>query len=146
MNPLQPGVYARGRLDFRKLFDSVLSFVSDGSCGAAAFFIGIVKRAGKGAFPVDQVVMESYEEHANKALKRICDEVAAEYGLKFVGIWHLVGSFTVGEPVVFVCAAGEHRDEVFRGLRTAVERYKREPALFKKEVYVDGTSAWMEGA
>lgn len=141
-----PGVYSRDSLDFSRLFERVLSYVSDGSCGAAAFFVGIVKRKGKAGSVVDELVMESYEEHANKALKRICEEVAAEYGLKFVGVWHLLGSFGVGEPVVFVCAAGESRDEVFRGLRTAVERYKREPALFKKEVYVDGTAAWMEGA
>jgi molybdopterin synthase catalytic subunit len=48
--------------------------------------------------------------------------------------------------VVVAAAAGTGRDETFAGLRKAVERYKREPALFKKEVYVDGTEAWLEGA
>lgn len=146
MNVPPPGVYVKGEVDFRKLFDLVLNFVSDGSCGAASFFVGIVKERGRGNHAVTNLVMESYEEHANRALKRICDEVKAEYGLRFVGVWHLLGIFGIGEPVVFVAAAGESRDEVFRGLRTAVERYKREPALFKKEVYVDGSAAWLEGA
>ncbi len=142
----EPGVYGRGELDFVRLFELVVSRVSDGSCGAAAFFLGIVKRKGRGEVDVEKLHMESYEEHANKALKKICEEVTGEYGLRFVGIWHLVGVLNVGEPVVFVAAAGESRDEVFRGLRTAVERYKREPALFKKEVYIDGTGKWLEGA
>ncbi|MCS7138260.1 MAG: molybdenum cofactor biosynthesis protein MoaE [Candidatus Caldarchaeum sp.] len=140
------GVYKKDELDVTKLFASVLEGVSDGSCGAAAFFVGIVKRRGRGEQTVEKLVMESYEEHANKALEKICDEVKAEYGLRFVGVWHLLGVFDVGEPVVVVAAAGESRDEVFRGLRTAVERYKREPALFKKEVYIDGTASWLEGA
>lgn len=140
------GVYDKDELDVRKLFTSVLEGVSDGSCGAAAFFVGIVKRRGRGELSVEKLVMESYEEHANKALEKICDEVKAEYGLRFVGVWHLLGVFDVGEPVVVVAAAGESREEVFRGLRTAVERYKREPALFKKEVYIDGTASWLEGA
>ncbi|MEM0336754.1 MAG: molybdenum cofactor biosynthesis protein MoaE [Candidatus Caldarchaeum sp.] len=142
----ESGVYGKGELDFMRLFQGVVARVSDGSCGAAAFFMGIVKRRGRGEVGVEKLFMESYEEHANKALKRICDEVMAEYRLKFVGIWHLVGMLEVGEPVVLVAAAGENRDEVFRGLRTAVERYKREPALFKKEVYIDGTEKWLEGA
>ncbi|MDW8062635.1 MAG: molybdenum cofactor biosynthesis protein MoaE [Candidatus Caldarchaeum sp.] len=146
MNVPSSGVYGKNELDLKRLFDLVIESISDGSCGAVAFFVGIVKRRGRGERPVENLVMESYEEHANRALKRICEEVRSEYGLRFVGVWHLLGAFDVGEPVVFVAAAGEGRDEVFRGLRTAVERYKREPALFKKEVYIDGTAAWMEGA
>ncbi|MEM2237111.1 MAG: molybdenum cofactor biosynthesis protein MoaE [Candidatus Caldarchaeum sp.] len=146
MRTPEPGVYSRGELSFTTLFDSVLKEVSDGSCGAAAFFVGIVKRRGRGVKDVESLYMESYHEHANKALRKLCEEVKAEYGLRFLGVWHLVGSFAVGEAVVMAAAAGGSREEVFRGLRLAVERYKREPALFKKEVYVDGSGAWLEGA
>jgi len=146
MSILKPGVYSKGEIDFFHLFELVLRQVSDGSSGAALFFIGLVKRKGKGSLDTELLHMESYEEHANKALQRICDEVKAEYGLSFVGVWHLLGEFKLGEPVVMAAAAGETREAVFRGLRTAVERYKREPALFKKEVYVDGSEAWLEGA
>ena len=42
-----------------------------------------------------------------------------------------------------VAVAGRSRKEVYPALREAVERYKHEPALFKKEVYVDGTYSWI---
>ncbi|MEM1941182.1 MAG: molybdenum cofactor biosynthesis protein MoaE [Candidatus Caldarchaeum sp.] len=141
-----PGVYLKDELDLGSLMKDVLGLVSDGSCGACAFFVGVVKKRGRGPVDVEMLLMESYREHADKALNRICEEVRAEYGLAFVGVWHLVGEFKLGEPVVVVAAAGEGREEVFAGLRRAVERYKREPALFKKEVYVDGSSSWIEGA
>jgi molybdopterin synthase catalytic subunit len=126
-----PGVYGKNSIGIEQLFRSVLEDVGDGSAGAAVFFVGLVKRQG---------------EHANKALKRICEEVREEYGLRFVGVWHFLGSFGLGEAVVVAAAAGAGREETFAGLKKAVERYKREPALFKKEVYVDGTEAWLEGA
>ncbi len=147
MHGLPPtGVYARNELDLRSIFGWVLDSVADGSCGAVAFFVGVVKSVGVGEKDVNSLVMESYPEHANKALERICDEVAAEYGLRFVGVWHLIGEFEVGEAVVLVAVAGLRRKEVLAALHTTVERYKREPALFKKEVYLDGSHSWIEGA
>jgi len=128
------------------LFRSVLEEVGDGSAGAVVFFVGLVKKQGRGSSESVGLYMESYEEHANKALKRICEEVRTEYRLRFVGVWHFLGSFKLGEAVVVAVAAGTGREEAFAGLKKAVERYKREPALFKKEIYIDGTEAWLEGA
>ncbi|MEM1945247.1 MAG: molybdenum cofactor biosynthesis protein MoaE [Nitrososphaerota archaeon] len=141
-----PGVYEKSGLDLRSIFSSVLDLVSDGSCGAVAFFVGVVKSRGLDEKGVESLVMESYPEHANKAIRRICDEVTAEYRLRFVGVWHLTGRFELGEAVVLVAVAGLKRREVLAALETAVERYKREPALFKKEIYLDGSHAWIEGA
>jgi len=141
-----PGVYSKNSLEVERLFRSVLEEVGDGSAGAVVFFVGLVKKQGRGSSESVGLYMESYEEHANKALKRICEEVRTEYRLRFVGVWHFLGSFKLGEAVVVAVAAGTGREEAFAGLKKAVERYKREPALFKKEIYIDGTEAWLEGA
>jgi molybdopterin synthase catalytic subunit len=147
MNGVPPsGVYAKSGLDLRSIFSAVLDAVADGTCGAVAFFVGVVKSVGVGEKDVNSLVMESYPEHADKALRKICDEVAAEYRLRLVGVWHLIGEFEVGEAVVLVAVAGLRRKDVLAALQTTVERYKREPALFKKEVYVDGSHSWIEGA
>jgi molybdopterin synthase catalytic subunit len=45
--------------------------------------------------------------------------------------------------VVLVLVASPRRKQGFVALRDAVERYKKEPALFKKEVYEDGSSSWI---
>jgi molybdopterin synthase catalytic subunit len=39
----------------------------------------------------------------------------------------------VGEDIVYVLVAGEHRKNVFPVLEEAVERYKKEAPIFKKE-------------
>ncbi|MGA2524823.1 MAG: molybdenum cofactor biosynthesis protein MoaE, partial [Candidatus Bathyarchaeia archaeon] len=43
------------------------------------------------------------------------------------------GEFKVGDDLVYVAVAGSHRPEVFSVLREAVERYKSEAPIFKKE-------------
>ncbi len=58
-------------------------------------------------------------------------------GIVDVQIHHLLGEFSVGEDLVYVSVAGSHRPEVFSVLREAVERYKHEAPVFKKEQVID---------
>ncbi len=52
-------------------------------------------------------------------------------------IYHFLGNFNVGEELVHVIVAGSHRGEVFETLELAVERYKKEAPIFKKEIIID---------
>jgi len=76
-------------------------------------------------------------------LNKICAETKKKYRLTEILIVHALGSFSAGEPVVMVIVASPRRNKGFMALREAVERYKKEPALFKKEIYRDGTSSWI---
>ncbi|MBI2185272.1 MAG: molybdenum cofactor biosynthesis protein MoaE [Thaumarchaeota archaeon] len=142
---LKPGVYPKGSLDFMVVNKELLQGLPS-DVGAFATFMGIVKNVGKDDKTVAQLEMQSYEEHANKVVQRVCEDTEKKYGLTFVRIYHLIGEFDIGESVVFVAAAGRSRDIVFAGLREAVERYKSEPALFKKELYADGSHEWIRHA
>ncbi len=62
-------------------------------------------------------------------------------------IHHLLGDFNIGEDLVYVSVAGAHRTQVFQVLREAVERYKKEAPVFKKELVVNAegkaTEQWV---
>jgi len=58
-------------------------------------------------------------------------------GVIDVQIHHFVGEFDVGEDLVYVVVAGAHRQNVFPVLEEAVERYKGEAPIFKKEYVID---------
>jgi molybdopterin synthase catalytic subunit len=58
-----------------------------------------------------------------------------------VQIHHLLGEFDVGEDLVYVMVAGSHRKQVFPVLEEAVERYKKEAPIFKKELITTGKGA-----
>jgi molybdopterin synthase catalytic subunit len=58
-------------------------------------------------------------------------------GIVDVQIHHLIGDFNVGEDLVYVLVAGSHRRNIFPVLEEAVERYKSEVPIFKKECVID---------
>lgn len=137
------GVYPKGKLDLSRVLEDIRLVLSDGRVGALATFTGLVKAQGKDDRPVKKLVVESYDEHANASIQKVCEEVRARHGVLFVGIYHLTGTFIVGDPLVLVAVGSGHRKEAFSALDEAVDRYKTEPALWKKEVYSDGSSVWI---
>ncbi|MCS7136327.1 MAG: molybdenum cofactor biosynthesis protein MoaE [Nitrososphaerota archaeon] len=139
-----PGVYEKEELDLWKLIPKVQDVLSSGGSGAVASFLGIVKSVGSNGKKVEYLEIEAYDRHANPTIQAICEETKKKFDLEFVGIWHLKGKFKVGEPLVLVVVAGKSRKEVFQALEEAVNRYKTEPALFKKEAYENGTYKWFD--
>jgi molybdopterin synthase catalytic subunit len=139
---LEPGVYSKEGFNLLEVISEFLRSVSP-SDGAVASFIGLVKNVSDLGKEVSEVEIESYVEHATPTIRKICEEVRAKYQVSRVLIYHLMGRFGVGEPLVLVLVSGKSRKGVFPALQEAVERYKREPALFKKEVFVDGTARWI---
>lgn len=90
---------------------------------------------------VEKLELEAYEEKADKVLQRICRELRERKGVIDVQIHHLLGEFGVGEDLVYVVVAGAHRQDVFPVLEEAVERYKGEAPIFKKEYVIDEKGA-----
>lgn len=116
---------------------------SMGKDGALATYIGVARNTSRDGRTVCRVEIDTYEENANLEISKICRELTDKYGLSFIGIWHLTGCFTPGDPIVLVIASGRRRTAVLEGLKEAIERYKKEPAIFKKEVYIDNTHEWV---
>ncbi len=100
--------------------------------GAIAMFIGVVRGQTEGQ-KVRKLELEAYEKKANKVLENICNELNKREGIVDVQIHHLLGEFEVGEELVYVLVAGAHRNRLFSILQEAVERYKTEVPIFKKE-------------
>lgn len=100
--------------------------------GAIGIFIGVVRgETGEGI--VEKLELEAYEEEAQAVLESICADLSREKGIVDVQIHHLLGEFESGEELVYVLVAGGHRTDVFPVLQKAVERFKKEVPVFKKE-------------
>lgn len=138
------GIYKKGALNLLEILGMIDTIYSTGRDGAVATYMGVARNISKDGKPVSYVEIEAYEENANIEISRICRELVEKYGLSFVGIWHLTGRFMPGELIVLVVVSGRRRNAVFEGIKEAIERYKTEPAIFKKEIYTDGTYKWIE--
>jgi molybdopterin synthase catalytic subunit len=135
------GIHKKGELSLSKLLKSVKERADFRRAGAIATFVGVVRGETLDGEKVEELELQAYEEEANRVLGSICEELKKREGIVDVQIHHFVGEFSVGEDLVYVVVAGAHRENVFGVLREAVERYKSEAPVFKKEHVIDETGA-----
>ncbi|UCD26438.1 MAG: molybdenum cofactor biosynthesis protein MoaE [Candidatus Bathyarchaeota archaeon] len=135
------GIHEKGEFSLRDLLKSVKNRPDFHKTGALATFIGVVRGETRNGETVKKLILEAYEEKANEVLDNICKELKKREDVIDVQIHHLVGEFIAGEDLVYVVVAGAHRQNVFPVLKEAVERYKKEATIFKKEYTIDKTGA-----
>jgi len=131
------GVHRKGQLPLFDLLRSIKGRPDFHKVGALAIFVGVVRGETPSGETVKKLVLEAYEEKASEVLENICEQLRKRKGVIDVEIHHLLGEFDVGEDLVYVLVAGSHRHDVFPVLEEAVERYKKEAPIFKKEYITD---------
>jgi molybdopterin synthase catalytic subunit len=127
------GVHPKGTLALQDIIESVKGHPDYKKVGAIALFVGVVRGETEEGESVKGLQLEAYDEKADETLERICADLKAKKGITDVQIHHFTGKFELGEDLVYVLVAGGHRENVFPVLREAVERYKSEAPIFKKE-------------
>jgi molybdopterin synthase catalytic subunit len=141
------GVHEKGTFSVEDVISNTKKNASFEKAGAIALFIGVARGETLQGEKVEKLKLEAYEEKANEVLENICTELSKKPGIVDVQIHHLLGEFNVGEDLVYVSVAGSHRTDVFTVLSEAVERYKSEAPVFKKERIVNakgsGTEYWV---
>ena len=138
------GVHEKGTFSVLDLISNTKKSENYEKAGAITLFIGVVRGETLEGENVQKLTLEAYEEKANEVLTKICDDLSKKPGIVDVQIHHLLGEFNVGEDIVYVLVAGSHRNDVFPVLREAVERYKNEAPVFKKEQIIDAKGSATE--
>lgn len=123
-------------IDIRSVEASVL----DPSCGAVLTFLGTARNHFDGR-PVTHLSYEAYEAVALAELNKIAQECSANWPGCKTSIVHRLGTVPVTEPTVVICTATPHRPACYAANRYALEALKARVAIWKKEIYEDG-SAW----
>lgn len=131
------GVHKKGTISLSDIICSIRNKEGFRKVGALGIFLGVVRGETFSGDKVKKLELEAYEEKADEVLNEICRDLQSRSGVIDVQIHHFVGEFDVGEDLVYVVVAGSHRNDVFPVLEEAVERYKKEAPIFKKEYTVD---------
>ncbi len=111
--------------------------------GALVTFMGVIREISEGK-EVEKLFYDYYPEMASDALNRIRDEAISRFGLIDATIIHRVGETEIGDLVLLVIVASEHRSEAFKAVEWIVDEVKREAAIWKKEYFKDGEYRWVE--
>jgi len=131
------GVHKKGTLSVLDVLKSVKDRPDYHKVGAITMFIGVVRGETVKRKTVKRLELEAYDEKADEVLENICKKLKTRKGIVDVQIHHFIGEFELGEDLVYVLVAGSHRTNVFPVLQEAVECYKKEAPIFKKEYVTD---------
>jgi len=139
---IDSGIYKKGEIDFSTIIESTKSHPKIKEAGSIVSFNGIVRETSKDGELVKGLSIDAYDELANKTINRICKDIKNIEGIIDIKLIHFKGEFDISEDLVFVVVASAHREEGFEALRSAVERYKREIEVWKREKFIDGSAEW----
>ncbi len=140
---IRSGIYDKGKIHLEKIINSLKKNSLIGNAGAILTFTGIVRNTSIDGKPVKGLKIDAYDELANNSINKICKDLKSKEGIIDVVIVHLKGEFDISDDLVYVVVASAHREEGFKALRTAVERYKKEIAVWKREDFRNGRSEWV---
>ncbi len=115
---------------------------ADGSSGAILTFAGTVRSGGDRGRTVVRIEYEGYEPMAREVLRRIAEQAAGRFGAR-AAVSHRLGVLEVGEVSVGIAVSTPHRSEGFSALREIIEEIKKDLPVWKKEIFSDGQSEWV---
>lgn len=111
--------------------------------GAVATFVGYVRDLNQGD-QVSELFLEHYPGMTERSLQQIIDQAHQRWPLQRVTIVHRVGALKVGEPIVFVGVASEHRQEAFDACNFLMDYLKTRAPFWKRE-HTPSEERWVEG-
>lgn len=108
--------------------------------GAVVVFSGVVRDHDGG----QAVSALEYSAHpqATRFLRECCAAVAGSSGLPVAAV-HRVGDLRVGDLAIVTAVAAPHRAEAFAACATLVDRIKHEVPIWKRQMFADGLSEWV---
>jgi molybdopterin synthase catalytic subunit len=124
--------------------DEVHAAVADPESGAIALFVGTVRDHDHGR----AVAELSYSAHPSGAeqLRLVAEKVAARFPVRALAAVHRTGDLDIGDLAVVVAAASDHRDEAFAACRALIEDLKQTVPVWKKQLFAEGESEWVNSA
>ncbi len=125
--------------------DEVVSHLEGEGVGAVVTFTGSVRGTSKSGKEVVCVEWDVYEPMARKEMEAIRADALQKYGLKNAAVVHRRGKQMPGDHLVLIATASGHRKEAFEACAYIMDEIKKRAPLWKKEVYPDGSSQWIEG-
>ena len=105
----------------------------DPGVGAVATFVGYVRDINQGD-KVSSLYLEHYPGMTERALQLIVDQAHERWPLQRVNIVHRAGFLNVGEPIVFVGVASQHRQAAFDACAFLMDYLKTRAPFWKREI------------
>lgn len=124
---------------------TVIEFVSDPAAGGIDIFLGAT-RADKSPDGRNLVALhyEAYEQMAVRQFDDLARRARENWPIAKLAILHRTGRVTLGQPSVVIAVSTPHRADCFAACRFLIDALKAEAAIWKKEIWDDGSTTWVD--
>ena len=121
-----------------------VAFVSGPRSGGVAVFLGTTREEQR-ADGADLLALDydAYPEMVITQLHDLAARARTRWPVVKLALLHRTGRVGLGEPSVVVAVSTPHRAEAFEACRWLIDSLKAEAAIWKKEVWSDGTGSWV---
>jgi molybdopterin synthase catalytic subunit len=123
---------------------AAVSFVTAENAGGIAVFLGATRAEtsaqGQTLLALDY---EAYPEMAAAQLANLAGRARERWPVIKLALLHRTGRVALGEPSVLIAVSTPHRAEAFEACRWLIDTLKAEVAIWKKEVWDDGSGTWV---
>ena len=118
--------------------------VHDEKAGGIAVFLGTT-RAETSAQGQELIALdyEAYEDMAVAQLQRLAAAARAKWPIIKLAIIHHIGRVALAEPSSVIAVSTPHRADAFDACRFVIDSLKKDVAIWKKEVWADGSGTWV---
>lgn len=123
---------------------TAFTFLQTPKAGGIDLFVGATRQWTAGKETV-RLEYDCYEAMALKEMERLAEEAQARWPVERVCLLHRLGIVPPAEASVVVGAATPHRADAFAACRFLIDTLKQQVPIWKREVYADGSTEWVEG-
>jgi molybdopterin synthase catalytic subunit len=131
-----------GVVPYELFAGSIVQLVTDGTAGGIDVFLGTTRAEMSEGKKLVALEYEAYLEMAEQQLRDLAKGARQRWPIVKLAIMHRVGTVLVGEPSVIIAISTPHRSEAFEACRWIIDTLKKEVAIWKKEVWEDGSGTW----
>lgn len=110
--------------------------------GAVVAFTGLTRGATDGA-SVTRLEIDAYPRYTRKVMAELEAETRLRFVVQDLLVAHRWGRMEIGEAIVFVAVAAEHRRVAFEAADFLMDQLKTRAPFWKKETGPDG-ERWIE--
>jgi len=126
------------------IVSTAAKLVTDGRAGGIDIFLGTT-RAETSADGRELIALdyEAYEQMAGEQLRDLAKCAREQWPIVKLALLHRVGRVAIGEPSVIIAVSTPHRADAFVACRWLIDTLKKDVAIWKKEVWADGSGTWV---
>lgn len=110
--------------------------------GGIVTFLGTARELSKGR-TIREMEFEYYPVMAEKKLAWIREQALKDHDIIEVGIVHRYGPIGIGDNIVLIVVAAEHRADAFTACQWCIDELKQITPIWKKEI-TDTGEIWVE--